>query len=99
MSVIVFAGPTIDANGVTDILQAHVLPPVKQGDVYRAVSNGPKAIGIIDGYFEGVPSNMMATLLFFILTPNLSNWNNSRRLPKESSILLLFPNGCADEGN
>ncbi len=56
MSVIVFAGPTIDANGVTDILQAHVLPPVKQGDVYRAVSNGPKAIGIIDGYFEGVPS-------------------------------------------
>ncbi len=56
MSVIVFAGPTIDADSVTDILQAHVLPPVKQGDVYRAVSNGPKAIGIIDGYFEGVPS-------------------------------------------
>ncbi|MGI9369169.1 MAG: TfuA-like protein, partial [Ruegeria sp.] len=56
MSAIVFAGPTIDADDVRDILDAHVLPPVKQGDVYRAVSNGPNAIGIIDGYFEGVPS-------------------------------------------
>ncbi len=66
MSVIVFAGPTIDADSVTDILQAHVLPPVKQGDVYRAVSNGPKAIGIIDGYFEGVPSVWHKEILWAI---------------------------------
>ncbi len=66
MSVIVFAGPTIDADSVTDILQAHVLPPVRQGDVYRAVSNGPKAIGIIDGYFEGVPSVWHKEILWAI---------------------------------
>ena len=31
-------------------------PPARQGDVYRAAQMRPAAIGIIDGYFEGVPS-------------------------------------------
>ena len=32
------------------------LPPVAQGDVYRAAQRRPQAIGIIDGYFSGAPS-------------------------------------------
>jgi hypothetical protein len=32
------------------------LPPAAQGDVYRAALAGPRLIGIIDGYFERVPS-------------------------------------------
>jgi hypothetical protein len=31
-------------------------PPVGQGDLYRAALDGPSAIGVIDGYFEVVPT-------------------------------------------
>jgi len=56
MSAIVFAGPTLGPETVKQYLNAEVRPPVGQGDVYRAVKDKPRAIGIIDGYFEGVPS-------------------------------------------
>lgn len=57
MTVCVYVGPTVAARDVTAIMDATCLPPVKQGDVYRAVSMlRPRAIGIIDGYFQAVPS-------------------------------------------
>ncbi len=56
MSVVVFVGPTLRAEAVREHLNATILPPVQQGDVYRAVREKPRAIGIIDGYFDGVPS-------------------------------------------
>ncbi|MCL6282678.1 TfuA-like protein [Ruegeria sp. 2012CJ41-6] len=56
MSVVVFVGPTLAAPSVGEILEADILPPVRQGDVYRVARETPRAIGIIDGYFEGVPS-------------------------------------------
>lgn len=56
MSIIVFAGPTLSANEIAGYLDATVLPPVQQGDVYRVVKDRPRAVGIIDGYFDGVPS-------------------------------------------
>jgi hypothetical protein len=31
-------------------------PPARQGDVYRAARERPDAIGLIDGYFDAVPS-------------------------------------------
>ena len=31
-------------------------PPVRQGDLYVAAREGPRAIGVIDGYFDGVPA-------------------------------------------
>src|SRR6185295_18286818 len=37
-------------------LAAIYLPPVSQGDVYRLARLGPRAIGIIDGYFDRVPA-------------------------------------------
>jgi hypothetical protein len=56
MNVVVFTGPTISAAEGREILDAEYLPPVAQSDVYRAARKQPFAIGIIDGYFERVPS-------------------------------------------
>lgn len=56
MSIIVFTGPTLSADDAAAILPAEYRPPVSEGDVYRASLEQPKAIGIIDGYFENVPS-------------------------------------------
>jgi hypothetical protein len=53
---VVFAGPTISAAEARDVLDVQVLPPVSQGDVYRAAQHRPEAIGIIDGYFDEVPA-------------------------------------------
>ena len=33
-----------------------VLPPAARGDLYRAALAGPQVIGLIDGYFDGVPA-------------------------------------------
>jgi hypothetical protein len=56
--VVVFTGPTLRPGEVRELLggRAEVLPPVAQGDLYRAATSGPLAIGIIDGYFDRVPS-------------------------------------------
>lgn len=56
MTCIVFTGPTLHPRDAALELEAEYLPPVQQGDVYRAALAKPAAIGIIDGYFEQVPS-------------------------------------------
>jgi hypothetical protein len=54
---IIFAGPTIAAADVRAILpEATVLPPVAQGDVYRASLLRPRSVGIVDGVFDRVPA-------------------------------------------
>ncbi len=54
--IVIFTGPTISSDDCRGILPAEYLPPASQGDVYRATLLRPFAIGIIDGYFEHVPS-------------------------------------------
>jgi hypothetical protein len=56
VSVYVFTGPSLSAEQSRELLEAVYLPPVSQGDVYRVALKRPQAIGIIDGYFERVPS-------------------------------------------
>jgi hypothetical protein len=56
MNAVVFAGPTIAASEVAAIVDAVYRPPVSHGDVYRASLERPRAIGIIDGYFEHQPA-------------------------------------------
>jgi len=56
VSVVVFTGPTLSAADAGAELDARYFPPVAQGDVYRATLLRPRAIGIVDGYFERVPS-------------------------------------------
>ncbi len=56
MKAVVFAGPTISREHLLSQADVVCLPPVAQGDVYRAARMQPRVIGIIDGYFEGVPA-------------------------------------------
>ena len=56
MTVHIFVGPTISLKDAVVELDAVYLPPASQGDVYRATLKKPQAIGIIDGYFERMPS-------------------------------------------
>lgn len=56
-SAYVFTGPTLPPEEARAVLDdAIYLPPVSQGDVYRAALKRPRVIGIIDGYFERVPA-------------------------------------------
>lgn len=57
MSTHVFLGPTLSWDDAQDVLpEATLRPPASAGDVYLAVKAGARAIGIVDGYFEQVPS-------------------------------------------
>jgi hypothetical protein len=56
MSVYVFVGPTLSVDEASRVLDAVYLPPAARGDVYRVACLKPQAIGIIDGYFDTVPS-------------------------------------------
>lgn len=68
MKVCVFVGPTLAPGDAAGVLEARYLPPVKQGDVYRAVSLfEPRAIGIIDGYFQWAPSVWHKEILWAIV--------------------------------
>lgn len=56
MSTIIFLGPTLAHEAARQRLSATYLPPASQGDVLRALQGGATRIGIIDGYFNHVPS-------------------------------------------
>jgi hypothetical protein len=56
MTIYIFTGPTLPADQACVELDAVYLPPASEGDVYRVACRKPKVIGIIDGYFECVPS-------------------------------------------
>ncbi len=66
MTAIVFLGPTLSAEEARTALEAEFRPPVAQGDIYRAIREGPSAIGIVDGYFDGVPSVWHKEILWAI---------------------------------
>jgi hypothetical protein len=52
----IFLGPTLGLSGAKAELDAVYLPPVAAGDVCRVWRRRPKAVGIVDGYFEHVPA-------------------------------------------
>jgi len=54
--VIVFLGPSLAASEARAIAPCTVLPPARQGDVWRALALRPAAIALIDGVFESQPS-------------------------------------------
>ena len=56
VSVYIFTGPTISAAEARSELEAVYLPPAAEGDVYRVTLQRPQAIGIIDGYFQSLPT-------------------------------------------
>ena len=64
MKPVVFLGPTVDLASAAEQIDADFKPPAQQGDVLRAALAGAPAIGIIDGYFERVPSIWHKEILF-----------------------------------
>ncbi len=56
MNAYIFTGPTISPAEASAELKAVYLPPAAEGDVYRVALHRPQVIGIIDGYFQSVPS-------------------------------------------
>ena len=56
MTAFIFTGPTISAADARAELDAVYLPPASEGDIYRAASRRPQAIGLIDGLFQSIPA-------------------------------------------
>ena len=56
MTVVIFAGPSVHGLDIPSFGDIAVRPPAMQGDIFRTCLSRPKAIGLIDGYFDGVPS-------------------------------------------
>jgi hypothetical protein len=56
MTVCIFAGPSL-SRVLPEVCDGFEMRgPARQGDVYRAARAGVAMIGLIDGYFEAVPS-------------------------------------------
>lgn len=53
---VLFTGPSLPPSEAERLIDARVLPPVSQGDLYAVARRGPPVIGIVDGYFDVVPS-------------------------------------------
>ncbi len=49
--VVVFLGPSLDADAAKEIFDANYRPPASRGDIFRAVQEGAGVIGLIDGVF------------------------------------------------
>ena len=56
MTAAIFVGPTLWDDPILATPDIRWLPPASEGDVYRVASRKPRAIGLIDGRFETVPS-------------------------------------------
>ncbi len=56
MIAIIFAGPSLPPSAAPSAAGLEWRPPVRQGDLYRAALSSPALIGVIDGYFELVPT-------------------------------------------
>ncbi|MCU9837939.1 TfuA-like protein [Ruegeria sp. WL0004] len=62
--IVVFLGPTLSRQEARRALDAHFLPPVSQGDIISVANENPRAIGIIDGYFQLVPAVWHKEILY-----------------------------------
>jgi hypothetical protein len=57
MKACIFAGPSLPAHDPARSAEAIWLPPAAHGDIHRAVMLlEPRAIGLVDGYFQWTPS-------------------------------------------
>jgi hypothetical protein len=56
MRAIIFAGPSMPPSARPPTAGIEWRPPIQQGDLYLAALECPAIIGVIDGYFELVPT-------------------------------------------
>lgn len=68
MKACVFVGPTLAVDKARAVCPGVILlPPARQGDVYRVATHlRPDAIGIVDGFFSHVPSVWHKEILYAI---------------------------------
>jgi hypothetical protein len=62
--VVIFTGPSLSVTEAAGIAAFDYRLPAAQGDIYRAAFDGARVIGLIDGYFEGVPAVWHKEILF-----------------------------------
>jgi hypothetical protein len=55
-SAVLFVGPTLRGDDIESLTDCTVLPPASQGDLFRIAQTKPRAIGLIDGYFDAMPA-------------------------------------------
>jgi hypothetical protein len=56
MTAVIFVGPSMPPRARPCTAELEWRPPVRQGDLYLAALQRPAIIGVIDGYFELVPT-------------------------------------------
>jgi hypothetical protein len=57
MRAVIFAGPSLPPNARDNCgFEIDWRPPIRQGELYRAALEQPAVIGVIDGYFEVMPT-------------------------------------------
>jgi hypothetical protein len=57
MIAVIFAGPSLPPSArSTAIPELYWRPPLMQGDLYKAALARPAVIGVVDGYFDAVPT-------------------------------------------
>lgn len=54
--LVVFLGPSLPEAEAKRLAPCTVLPPARQGDVWRAQRLRPRAIALVDGVLEAQPS-------------------------------------------
>jgi len=65
MKPVIFVGPTLSCDPILASPKFEWLPPATEGDIYRAARRKyVRAIGLIDGQFESVPSVWHKELLW-----------------------------------
>lgn len=64
MTPLVFAGPSLHAVKPAEGLVFDLAPPARCGDLARAVHDGRRLIGLIDGVFESGPAVWHKEILF-----------------------------------
>ncbi len=56
MNAVIFAGPSLPPSARPAVAGLEWRPPVGRGDLYLAAVQRPRLIGVVDGYFETVPT-------------------------------------------
>jgi hypothetical protein len=64
VNAVVFCGPSLREEDIASYGGFEFRPPVRQGELYAAARAGPRAIGVIDGYFDSQPAVLHKEILW-----------------------------------
>ena len=70
MSAVIFAGPSFPPSARPTVPGLEWRPPLCRGDLYLAALQRPRLIGVVDGYFETVPTVWHKEILWALAQGN-----------------------------